>query len=155
MPSHTRNVKQRRGNERTQPPFLCHNFASEPISTTAGMTTLTADLEYFKCDQCSIYFFKDIYCDHRRQCKGLDNPELKKKEVAAIASRIDAADRCRLIAAGESRCVLDLVPIEQKEKILASKVRSQLLDDYLQDKNREEAAKPRRSNAELLAFLDS
>lgn len=119
------------------------------------MTTLTADLEYFKCDQCNTFFFKDIYCDHRRQCKGHDNPELKKKEVEQIASQIDAVDRNRLIADGHLHCVRDSVPLDRKEKILVSQTRSQLHEEYQRAKEAEEAAKPRKSNAELLAFLDA
>lgn len=44
------------------------------------MSHVTADLEFFKCDLCSVYFHKDIFCDHRRDCKGLNSQELKKSE---------------------------------------------------------------------------
>lgn len=44
------------------------------------MSHVTADLEFFKCDLCSIYFHKDIFCDHRRDCKGLNSQEFKKSE---------------------------------------------------------------------------
>ena len=59
------------------------------------MASLTVDLDYFKCDMCGTYFHKDIYCDHRRQCKGKDSQELKKGEVAAIAGAIDETERER------------------------------------------------------------
>lgn len=44
------------------------------------MSHVTADLEYFKCDLCNIYLHKDIFCDHRRDCKGLNSQEFKKSE---------------------------------------------------------------------------
>lgn len=53
------------------------------------MSHATADLEYFMCDMCLTYVHRDIYCPHRRECKGKDSKELKKDEVAAIRRDIE------------------------------------------------------------------
>lgn len=61
------------------------------------MTHVTADLEYFKCDVCGVYLHKDIFCDHRRDCKGLNSQELKRSECRALQEDLSAETR-RLIA---------------------------------------------------------
>ena len=57
------------------------------------MAACTADLEYFRCDMCGTYLHMDIFCDHRRACKGKDSKELKKAEAHAISDSIDRASR--------------------------------------------------------------
>merc|ERR1711991_1285225 len=57
-----------------------------------GMTSLTADLEYFKCDLCATYFHKDIFCDHRRLCNGPDSKELNRKQADKIAEALDSEE---------------------------------------------------------------
>ncbi|CCW71221.1 unnamed protein product [Phytomonas sp. Hart1] len=53
------------------------------------MTHVTADLEYFKCELCGVYLYKDIFCDHRRECKGLNSTELKKSECHILQKELD------------------------------------------------------------------
>lgn len=62
------------------------------------MSHATADLEYFKCDLCGVYLHKDIFCDHRRDCKGLHSTELKKSECKVLEEQVGLETR-RLIAA--------------------------------------------------------
>lgn len=57
------------------------------------MASCTSDLQYFKCDMCGTYFHMDIFCPHRRQCKGKDSKELKKPEADAIAAALDRQSR--------------------------------------------------------------
>lgn len=66
------------------------------------MTQVTADLEYFKCDVCGVYLHKDIFCNHRRDCKGLNSQELKKSECRALEAELSEETR-RLIAAREAQ----------------------------------------------------
>lgn len=68
------------------------------------MSHATADLEYFKCDLCGVYLHKDIFCDHRRDCKGPNSVELKKSECKALERQVDLETR-RLIAAREASAV--------------------------------------------------
>lgn len=55
------------------------------------MSHATADLEYFMCDMCHTYVHRDIYCPHRRECKGRDSKELKKDEVVAIRKELESS----------------------------------------------------------------
>ena len=57
------------------------------------MASCTSALQYFKCDMCGTYFHMDIFCPHRRQCKGRDSKELKKPEADAIADALDRQSR--------------------------------------------------------------
>eukprot|EP01061_Rhynchopus_euleeides_P027164 TRINITY_DN44243_c0_g1_i1.p2 TRINITY_DN44243_c0_g1~~TRINITY_DN44243_c0_g1_i1.p2 ORF type:complete len:138 (+),score=61.16 TRINITY_DN44243_c0_g1_i1:123-536(+) len=59
--------------------------------------TLTADGEFFKCDMCGTYFHMNIFCSHRRQCKGLDSKEMKKELIAEVQDELDRACREKLL----------------------------------------------------------
>lgn len=41
------------------------------------------------CDMCRVYIHRDIFCPHRRECKGPDSTELKKGEVQKLCAEID------------------------------------------------------------------
>ncbi|RNE95124.1 uncharacterized protein Tco025E_10169 [Trypanosoma conorhini] len=92
------------------------------------MSHVTADLEYFKCDMCGVYLHKDIFCDHRRECKGLDSTELKKSECRQIEMELDQETRRRLA----SRAVdgATLVPVELAERQQQARVRRTVADSY-------------------------
>lgn len=62
------------------------------------MSHATADLEYFRCDVCGVYLHREIFCNHRRDCKGLGSTELKKGECRALSAMVDLQTR-RLVAA--------------------------------------------------------
>lgn len=64
------------------------------------MTQVTADLEFFKCDVCLTYFHRDIFCDHRRHCKGAGSTELNTKQADKIAATLDSCEARRRAAAG-------------------------------------------------------
>lgn len=66
------------------------------------MSHATADLEYFQCDMCQTYMHRDIYCNHRRECKGKDSQEIKKADVLRISRDLDDETRLRSkqVAAG-------------------------------------------------------
>ena len=55
--------------------------------------SLTADGEFFKCDMCGVYFHMNIFCSHRRQCKGLDSQEMKKELIAEVQGGLDKDGR--------------------------------------------------------------
>ncbi|KAK7201490.1 hypothetical protein NESM_000212400 [Novymonas esmeraldas] len=52
------------------------------------MSSMTADLEYFKCDMCGVYMHRDIFCDHRRDCHGLGSTQLKRGECRQLADAL-------------------------------------------------------------------
>ena len=56
------------------------------------MAQVTADLEYFKCDLCSTYFHRDIFCDHRRLCNGPGSTELNKRQADAVSHALDVEE---------------------------------------------------------------
>ena len=60
--------------------------------------SLTADGEFFKCDMCGIYLHMNIFCSHRRQCKGLNSKEMKKELIAEVQQDLDKAGRDNLMA---------------------------------------------------------
>eukprot|EP01059_Diplonema_ambulator_P007009 TRINITY_DN16559_c0_g1_i1.p1 TRINITY_DN16559_c0_g1~~TRINITY_DN16559_c0_g1_i1.p1 ORF type:complete len:132 (+),score=45.41 TRINITY_DN16559_c0_g1_i1:52-447(+) len=62
--------------------------------------SLTADGEFFKCDMCGTYFHMNIFCSHRRQCKGLDSQEMKKELIAEVQGELDKGERERLAKLG-------------------------------------------------------
>lgn len=57
------------------------------------MSHVTADLEYFKCDVCGVYFHKNIFCDHRRDCTGLNSDALKKSECRTLQEALSRDTR--------------------------------------------------------------
>lgn len=101
------------------------------------MSHCTADLEYFKCDMCHVYFHRDIFCPHRRECKGKDSQELKKDEVAVIADRLDEADRREFHQMPK--------PLDKIAKKRNVNQRTDLANDYA----KEQEAKSRLSTAEM------
>lgn len=54
---------------------------------------MTADLEFLMCDLCHVYFHKDIFCPHRRACRGPNCTEMDKSEAETITKRLDQAER--------------------------------------------------------------
>ena len=117
------------------------------------MSHATSDLEYFKCDMCATYMHKEIYCDHRRGCKGKDSKELTKQQVAAVQKVLDADEHKRVL---DNNCESDQViaPVEQTEKRQLAKVRGKLQEEWLEQKRTEEKAKETWTEADALAFLD-
>eukprot|EP01065_Artemidia_motanka_P019183 TRINITY_DN2273_c5_g1_i1.p1 TRINITY_DN2273_c5_g1~~TRINITY_DN2273_c5_g1_i1.p1 ORF type:complete len:159 (+),score=54.71 TRINITY_DN2273_c5_g1_i1:60-479(+) len=63
--------------------------------------SLTADGEFFKCDMCGTYFHGNIFCSHRRQCKGPNSQEMKKELVAEVQGQLDKEERARLMRLGQ------------------------------------------------------
>lgn len=60
------------------------------------MSQVTADLEFFKCDVCGVYLHKDIFCNHRRECKGSESQEISKRECLRIEQQLNDSIRGRL-----------------------------------------------------------
>eukprot|EP01060_Flectonema_neradi_P003394 TRINITY_DN12176_c0_g1_i1.p1 TRINITY_DN12176_c0_g1~~TRINITY_DN12176_c0_g1_i1.p1 ORF type:complete len:150 (+),score=35.18 TRINITY_DN12176_c0_g1_i1:62-451(+) len=58
--------------------------------------SLTADGEFFKCDMCGVYFHMNIFCSHRRQCKGADSQEMKKEQIEEATKQLDKEERDRM-----------------------------------------------------------
>jgi hypothetical protein len=127
------------------------------------MSHATSDLEYFMCDMCRVYVHRDIFCPHRRECKGPTSKELKKGECAKIASAIDAAERQRLVEEGtigsgvtpsDTSCPLVLLqPIAVAERLDESRRRREIADAHARRES--EKAKAQLKNVDtLLAMLD-
>jgi hypothetical protein len=110
------------------------------------MSHATSDLEFFMCDLCRVYVHRDIYCNHRRECKGLDSKELKKGEVNALSEAIGRSCRATYLNGG-------VVPLQRVEKIGESKRRHKIADEYVREKD--EILKQRMVDSkDLLALLD-
>jgi len=128
------------------------------------MSHATSDLEYFQCDMCRVYVHKDIFCPHRRECKGPHSTELKKKECEKISAVLDAAIRHRW-AAGDtptdrtSSAVLSTPQsvagvsstgsLAWRERREEQRVRRQVADQHVE----EEKMKSHMSPAEIDALL--
>ena len=117
------------------------------------MSHATADLEYFKCDMCGTYMHKEIFCDHRRNCKGKDSVELTKKQAAAVAQLLEADERKKLQGTVTSDAAR--IGVEKTEKMQLNRTRRQLHEQYLAEKMAEEQQKQTMSIDEALAFLES
>jgi NAD-dependent SIR2 family protein deacetylase len=122
------------------------------------MSRCTADLEFLQCDMCQTYFHKDIFCPHRRECKGKDSKELKKGEAEAILKQLDKEEDCRLNGGGISTATA-AAQRSQLSKIAAAqdqKQRTQLANEWA-DKEDEELKRKINKKAldDALAFLDS
>lgn len=99
------------------------------------------------CDMCRVYVHRDIYCDHRRACKGPDSKELKKGECSAISEEIGKAARAAHISTG---CT---IPLTRVEKLGESKRRHKIASEYASEKDLE--LQKRMANAQdLLALLE-
>lgn len=131
------------------------------------MSRCTADLEYLQCDLCNTYFHKDIFCPHRRECKGAGSVELKKNEAAALLQQLnkleDADRRAELNAAaragggenaGEPNQVLlvSRAGLDQQRAKSESQARTQLANDV--EKVREEEIRKKINKQSLAAALD-
>eukprot|EP00758_Cryptobia_borreli_P014504 Tbor_TRINITY_DN5927_c2_g3::TRINITY_DN5927_c2_g3_i1::g.18245::m.18245 len=101
------------------------------------MSHATADLEYFMCDMCHTYIHRDIYCPHRRECKGRESQELKKGEVLAIRSELDDVQRKRTIScsgcqkigtSAEIGVVASGISLDKAQRIQEMRIR-RLLED--------------------------
>lgn len=101
------------------------------------MTQVTSDLEYFKCDMCGKYLHRDIFCPHRRECKGADSVELTRTQADAVAAAMDRAD-------GKLRARCEggpAVPIETLAKLQTTRTRAQLAAEYEKEVDKEIEAK--------------
>eukprot|EP00760_Papus_ankaliazontas_P019231 PhM_4_TR17966/c0_g1_i1/m.76689 len=110
----------------------------------------TSDMEFLRCDLCFKYLHKDIFCDHRRQCKGLDSTELKPKEVRSKLDSINEKDLTRHGLKGANA----LSAVERKKR---AECEAQLLKQHMCEMEAEEAARRKNSTKDvndLLAELD-
>ncbi|EPY39111.1 hypothetical protein AGDE_04818 [Angomonas deanei] len=126
------------------------------------MSHVTADLEYFQCDMCAKYLHKDIFCDHRRDCKGLHSTELKRAECKRIEEALGKETRRMAAEREEPRegtTGVDRVflSIEEEEKRKEAAVRRNVSDAYQRqlDKELEERLLNPQKQEELLLFLKS
>ena len=87
--------------------------------------SLTADLQFFKCDLCGTYFHHEIFCDHRRLCNGPDSKELNRKEADKIAAAMDTEEARRR---AEKRAGA-AVPLTAVEKQRDNRTRTALARD--------------------------
>lgn len=139
------------------------------------MSHATADLEYFKCDVCGVYLHQDIFCDHRRECKGLGSTELKKSECRKIQELLGKDTRAAVIAqlekdkaseaaaqstqapAAEGRGKVNvLLSTDQMDRRRDMRVRREMANAY--QKKQAEAFESEMTEAkrkELLDFLNS
>ncbi|KAG8339661.1 hypothetical protein TRVL_09513 [Trypanosoma vivax] len=117
------------------------------------MTQVTADLEYFKCDMCDVYLHKDIFCNHRRECKGLNSTELKKSQCRQIESTLNEDLRHRLASFMPEK--KSLVPVDVIERHQQARVRRNVANSYQSDvdKKIEQQLAPEKMQS-LAAFLN-
>ncbi|AAZ12565.1 hypothetical protein, conserved [Trypanosoma brucei gambiense DAL972] len=116
------------------------------------MSHVTADLECFKCDMCGVYLHKDIFCNHRRECKGPHSTELKKSECRQIEAALNEKSRERL--ALQSASARPLVPAELMELHQQARIRREVANKYESEVERkiQERLAPERMLA-LAKFL--
>lgn len=126
---------------------------------------MTADLEYFKCDVCGVYMHKDIFCDHRRDCKGLNSQELKRSECRVIAEELNEDTR-RLVAqkdmaasssiGGKTPALAGSVkahlPVDTLEKRSLTKLRHSIAEEYQNTVDQEFESK--YSEEKMQALMD-
>jgi hypothetical protein len=106
------------------------------------MTQVTADLEFFRCDVCTKFLHRDIFCDHRRECKGPNSQELTRKQADAAALMIDKDEAARRKESGGPS-----IPLAKLEALRMDKIR--------RDIDREMAAQEDRKLKEKLQKYDS
>jgi hypothetical protein len=109
------------------------------------MSQVTADLEYFKCDVCGTFFYRDIFCDHRRHCTGANSGELNKRQADVFAKRLDAADTQARAAKGGPN--VTMATIEKRQE---TKVRSALAKEVYAEEHAALRAKLRKFDADAL-----
>jgi hypothetical protein len=119
------------------------------------MSHATADLEFFKCDMCGVYMHKDLFCDHRRACKGRDSVELTKKQAEKVADVLDSSEHKALASTGQLEATSLRLSVAANEKRQISNTRTKLQMEYLKEKEKEQAAKQLMSVDDALAFLNS
>ena len=107
------------------------------------MSHATSDLEFFMCDMCQVYVHRDIFCSHRRECKGPNSQELRKAECEAIWGQIDKVLRPQNCA-----------PLTKKLKECDGGVRRSVMESYQRKIDEELSVKVQRA-AELLKLLES
>jgi hypothetical protein len=129
------------------------------------MSSMTADLEYFKCDLCGTFFHRDIFCPHRRACKGLDSQELTAAQAAGLGVGIDklarkedscgasSAAACRIMGAGGGAAERPGVPLQRLEEIKRDSVRTRTANAYAAELAAEEAARADGEKAKLDALM--
>nr|CCC91607.1 conserved hypothetical protein [Trypanosoma congolense IL3000] len=117
------------------------------------MSQVTADLEYFKCDMCGIYLHKDIFCDHRRECKGLHSDELKKSECRKVEEALNEGDKATSQFADPG--ANPPIPVEVVELHQQARIRREVANKYQRavDKRIEEQLSSEKMRA-LAAFLN-
>jgi hypothetical protein len=117
------------------------------------MSRCTADLEFLQCDMCGTYFHKEIFCPHRRECRGKDSKELKKAEAEQILKQLDKEEDARLqnnISAAQ-RSQLSKIAAAQDQK-----QRTLLANEWAEKEEAELKKKINKKALEdALAFLDS
>lgn len=124
------------------------------------MSRCTADLEFLQCDLCLTYFHKDIFCPHRRDCKGLNSQEMKKSEAEKMRVDLDKLEDQRSSAktkTNDAPCIS--VPRAQLEKIQKSqdmKKRTELANEWAEEEDRKLKEKfSKKATDAALAFLES
>jgi tricorn protease-like protein len=111
------------------------------------MSHATSDLEYFMCDMCQVYVHRDIYCNHRRACKGPDSQELKKGECNTLNEEIGKVARATYSSTGST------IALSRVEQLSATKLRNKIANQYTEVKDLE--LKKRMANAQdLLSLLE-
>lgn len=113
----------------------------------------TADLEFFMCDMCRVYVHRDIFCDHRRACKGPDCQELRKHEAEAIGRELDAEQRRLLV--GRCGASMSAVPLERQARLQEAAVRRKVADEHARQLEKEAEHLLRNKKVDdFLASLD-
>ena len=121
------------------------------------MSRCTADLEFLQCDLCLTYFHKDIFCPHRRDCKGLNSQEMKKSEAEKMRVDLDKLEDQR--SHNDTNNPAIMIPRAQLEKMQKSqdmKKRTELANEWADEEDRKLKEKfSKNATDAALAFLDS
>ena len=126
------------------------------------MSRCTSDLEFLQCDMCLTYFHKDIFCPHRRECKGANSQEMKKSEAEKLRIELDKQEDSRTSpdssssSSSKDKNSIHRSQLEQLSKAQDMKQRTQLANEWAdeEDKALKEKLK-KHSIDDALAFLDS
>lgn len=123
------------------------------------MSQMTADLEYLKCDMCGTYFHKEIFCPHRRECKGKDCKEIRKAEAQLINDTIDKQERKARAERSNNPILCDPSTIsgglEAAVQRRESAIRTEIANSWAAEQDRQLAEKLDRKKIDsLMAELD-
>ena len=119
------------------------------------MSRCTADLEFLQCDLCHTYFHKDIFCPHRRECKGAGSQELKKSEAEKLRVELDKEEDSRGCTT-KSTTTLQRAQLEQLSKAQDMKQRTQLANEWAEEEDKALKEKLKQHSIDdALAFLES